>query len=139
MYIDACARLELPFEEIRRRLLTVSPERGREMTVPVAGLPVGKTVEVELDTPFDGDGFVSLPMRWRATWPSSAYPSFDGELELTRVCDGSAELWLIGCYEPPLGAIGRALDRTVLHAVANDSVRHVLAGVASRLQHPAAA
>lgn len=139
MFIDACARLELPFEEARTRLLSVRPETARRMTVPVAGLPVGKDVDVELDSPFDGNDVVSLPIRWQAIWPSGAYPSFDGELELTRVSDGSAELWLIGRYQPPLGAIGRMLDRAILHTLANDSMRQVLGAMASRLEHPAQA
>jgi len=139
MYIDACARLELPFDEARRRLLSVRPKSGRRMTLPVAGLPVGKDVEVQLDCPFDGNGVVSLPVRWKATWPSGAYPCFDGELELTRQTDGSAELWLVGRYRPPLGTIGKALDRVVLHPLAGDSVRHMLDTIASRLDHPASA
>jgi hypothetical protein len=136
MYIDACVRLELPFDEARRRLLSVRPEAGRHMTVPIAGLPVGKDVEVELDSPFEGNAVVSLPLRWKATWPSAAYPGFDGELELTSLSDGSAELWLVGRYQPPLGAIGRTLDRAVLHVLANDSLSHVLQTMASRLQRP---
>ena len=139
MYIDACSRLELPFDEARRRLLSVRPESGRRMTVPFSGLHVGKEVEVELDSPFDGNDVVSLPVRWKATWPSAAYPSFDGELELNRLSDGSAELWLVGRYAPPLGAFGRALDRTMLHAVAGDSVRQVVDAMADRLEHPARA
>ena len=139
MYVEACTRLELPFDETRARLLSVHPETGRHMTVPVAGLHVGKDVEVELDQPFDGNDVVSLPIRWKATWPAAAYPSFDGELELTRLTDGSAELWLMGRYQPPLGAIGRAIDRSVLHTLANDSIRQVLTSMAARLQHPARA
>lgn len=139
MYIDACARLGLPFEEARIRLLSVRPETARRMTMPVAGLPLGKDVEVELGSPFDGNDVVSLPIRWHATWPAGAYPGFDGELELTGGSDGSAELWLIGRYQPPLGAIGRMLDRVVLHTLASDSIRQVLDAMASRLDHPAQA
>lgn len=139
MYVEACARLELPFDEAGGRLLSVRPETGRRMVVPLVGLPVGKEVEVELDHPFEGYGVVSLPLRWKPTWPAAAYPGFDGELELTRLSDGSAELWLLGRYQPPLGAVGRALDRAFLHAVANDAIRQVVDAMASRLQHPAQA
>lgn len=137
MYVEACARLELPFDEAGGRLLAVRPETGRRMVVPLAGLPLGKEVEVELDQPFEGEGVVSLPLRWTPTWPATAYPSFDGELELTRVSGDSAELWLLGRYQPPLGAVGRALDRAFLHAVASDAIRQVLEAMASRLEHPA--
>ena len=109
------------------------------MVVPLAGLPFSKEVEVELDRTFEGDGVVSLPLRWRPTWPAAAYPAFDGELELTRLSDGSAELWLLGSYQPPLGAVGRILDRAFLHAVANDAIRQVVDAMALRLQHPQAA
>lgn len=139
MYVEACTRLELPFEEARGRLLSVRPETGRRMVAPVAGLPIGKEVEVDLDRPVEGDGVVCLSLRWRPTWPAGAFPSFDGELELARLADGSAELWLLGRYEPPLGAVGRVLDRAVLHVVANDAMRQVLESMASRLEHPAEA
>ena len=36
-----------------------------------------------------------------------------------------------------LGALGRTLDRSVLHALAHDSVRELLEHMASRLQYPA--
>ena len=139
MYIDACARLELPYDQARSRLLSVQPEHGRRMTLPTPGLPVGKDVEVDLDRPMEGDGVVSVPIRWKPTWPTTAYPSFDGELELTRLHDGSAELWLVGRYQPPLGAVGRALDHTVLHTVANESLRQLVDAMAARLEHPASA
>ena len=139
MYIDACTRLELPSDEARQRLLSVKPESGRRISLPVVGLPVGKDVEVELDDAFDGNGVVSVPLRWKATGPSAVFPSFDGELELTRMIDGSAELWLVGRYQPPLGAVGRALDRTVLHTLAHDSVRQLLDTMATRLEHPSQA
>jgi hypothetical protein len=96
-------------------------------------------VEVELDAVFEGNGVVSVPLRWKATWPAAAFPSFDGELELTRMIDGSAELWLLGRYQPPLGAVGKVLDRAVLHPVAHDSVRQLLDTMASRVQHPSRA
>jgi hypothetical protein len=133
MYVEACARLRLPFSEVRNRLLSVRPQRGRRMTLS------GKTVQVDLDRPFDGNDVVSLPVRWQATWPSAVYPSFDGELELVRLADDSAELWLLGGYRTPLGPIGKILDRTLLHTIANDGVHHMLDGLVSKLEHPAAA
>lgn len=133
MYVDACSRLALPFVEVRDRLMSVRPEQGRRLTL------LGKDVAVDLDEPFDGHDVVSVPVRWKATWPSAIYPSFEGELELTRLSDGSAALWLLGRYRTPLGAIGRVLDRAVLHAMANDGVRHMLDQMVSHLEHPAAA
>jgi hypothetical protein len=58
-------------------------------------------------------------------------------MELTCLSDGSAELWLTGRYQPPLGAVGMALDSAVLHTVAQDSIRQVVEAMASRLEHPA--
>ena len=133
MYVETCARLQLPFAEVRNRLLSVRRERGRRTTL------FGKAVQVDFDRPFDGNDVVSLPVRWQATWPSAVYPSFDGELELVRLSDGSAELWLLGRYRTPLGPIGKVLNRALLHPIANDSVHHMLEDMASNLEHPAAA
>ena len=139
MYIEDCTRLALPYDEARRRLLSVRPERGRRITLTTTGLPIGKDVEVDLGQAMEGNGVVAVPVRWTATWPSGAYPSFEGDLELTRLSDGSAELWLLGHYNPPLGAVGRVLDETILHTFAHESVHHLVGEMATRLDHPAGA
>jgi len=138
MYIDACTRLALPYDEARTRMLSVGPAWDRRMMLTLTGLPIGKDVAVNIGRPLEGNGIVAVPVRWKATWPSAAYPSFDGELELTRLSDGSAELWLLGRYEPPFGAVGRMLDQAVLHTVAEDSLRTLVGVMASRLEQPAA-
>jgi len=137
MYIDARTLLDLPFDDARSRLLAVRPEGHRRMTVPVAGRLVTKAVDVDLGLPVEERGLVSIPLRWTATWPSAAFPCFHAELELARLSDGSAELWLLGRYQPPLGPVGRLLDRAVLHTLARASVRQVLETMAAHLQHPA--
>jgi len=139
MYVDACASLELPYDEVRKRLLAVRLLSGRRMTVPLAGLAAGKGVDVELDCPGEGNGVVCVPIRWKPTWPSTAYPAFQGELELTGTNGGPAKLWLRGHYRPMLGTVSHPVDQALLRAVANDAVRQVLGTVASRFQHPASA
>ena len=51
---------------------------------------------------------------------------------------------LRGTYDPPLGAVGRALDRTLFHRIAEASVKRFLDRIALALEaehegHPEAA
>jgi hypothetical protein len=47
-------------------------------------------------------------------------------------------LTLMGRYEPPLGAVGRGLDRLVLHRIAEACIRSFLRRTAANLEHTTA-
>ena len=128
--------LNLEFEDARVRLLAVKEFRTGahpRIFLDAGALPMGREVEAEVDAPYDRDGILSVPLRWAATGPAAIFPGFDGELELSRLGDGSAQLCLMGRYQPPFGSVGQALVRAMLHGVAEDTVRDVLTSIAARL------
>ena len=59
-------------------------------------------------------------------------PAFSGEIGLRVV--GPLTLVVEGSYEPPLGRVGATLDQTLLHKVADRTVRELVIAVAKRLQ-----
>jgi hypothetical protein len=76
------------------------------------------------------NGFV-LWLWWEAAEHPSLFPVLDGDLEVAPLGDGRARLTLTASYVPPLGVIGRGIDRAVLHRVAQSTVRSFLTRVAA--------
>ena len=101
-------------------------------------IPITKDVVVEVDVPYENDGLVRVPFRWRATGPSGLFPALDGDIELARLDHDRTHICVMGRYDPPLGPVGRVLDRIVLHHFAEGTIRSFLLGVAEDLAGAAA-
>lgn len=99
------------------------------------GLPgLSKLVRVRARDLASTDGSAGLAIRWEATGPGSAlFPVLDADLRLVAAGERACVLTMSGVYRPPLGALGQALDRAILHRVAAATVRDFLAQVAARL------
>ena len=65
-------------------------------------------------------------MRWEATGPAGPVPGPRRDLILAREGEEEVRLGLSGSYRPPLGRVGAALDRTVLHEIATATVHSLL-------------
>jgi hypothetical protein len=75
-----------------------------------------------------------LALRWEVTGPGGAlFPVLDADVELIRAGPRTTWLTLAGAYRPPLGALGEALDRAILHRVASATIRGFLGRVAAGL------
>jgi hypothetical protein len=102
--------------------------------VGVAG--VSKLVRVQARELAWADNSAGLALRWEATGPGSGlFPVLDADLTISPAPGpGSGSvLKLAGVYRPPLGLVGQALDRAVLHRVAMATVRRFLAQVVAQL------
>lgn len=103
---------------------------------PVPGL--SKAVSVQAGPVRDrGEGFV-IPLSWSATGPTELFPVMEADLEVAPLGAAESQLRLSGSYDPPLGAVGRQLDRLLLHQLAEATVRALLGQlVAALLVEPA--
>ena len=86
----------------------------------------GKQFVVKLGEPYERDGMIAIPMRWEATGPKGLFPLLTGDLEIVRLGPDCTHVGLQARYEPPLGSLGRLLDRNLLHHVAEASIRSFL-------------
>jgi hypothetical protein len=104
------------YGEWTKRLARVGP-RG-------AGWGVSRLVEVRFrDLVTKGNSAV-LIVRWEAVGASGGlFPVLDADITLTPYGSAASLLSLSGAYRPPLGALGAALDRVVLHRVAEATIR----------------
>ena len=76
-----------------------------------------------------------LALRWEVTGPGGAlFPVLDADVELVRAGPQSTWLTLTGAYRPPLGALGQALDRAILHRLAGATIHGFLSRIATDLQ-----
>jgi hypothetical protein len=99
------------------------------------GVPgLSKLVRVQVRELAWTDQSVGLAIRWEATGPGGGlFPVLDADLIMAPAGERVTILTLAGAYRPPLGTIGAALDRTILHRVASATIRTFLTQVARRI------
>jgi hypothetical protein len=98
-----------------------------------APLRVSKTVAITTRPQVDMGTKITLPLTWEATGPGGLFPCMEADIELAEMGPSRTQLSLSGRYTPPLGLVGRATDRGVLHRVAEATVKDFLDRVAVRL------
>lgn len=145
--------IPLPVEQVRHRLFVAvsglwqqvaaaAYDEGEELLSrvgpfgPVPGL--SKAVTMQVGKARDrGEGFV-IPLQWSATGPAELFPVMLADLEITPLGADQSQLRFSGSYDPPLGPIGRQLDRLLLHQLAEATVRALLGQlVAALMKEPA--
>lgn len=128
---------------IIQRATTVAGERASELGGKLHAQvgPIDVTAEVELDLgPMDdtplpsGRPALRVPVSWRAIRASRAFPVMRAELTVYPLTSTETQLELAGTYEPPLGAIGRAIDGALLHRIAEASVLRFVQEIARYLR-----
>jgi hypothetical protein len=95
---------------------------------------VDRTVEVSVGEPVRAASKTVIPISWTPVGTPEMLPSMDADLEVAPLGDGLTQLAISARYEPPLGALGRAIDRAVLHRVAEATIKDFLDRVAERIR-----
>lgn len=153
-FVHDFTHVALGFDDVRARLL----EAGGKWIAPLADAAyvegeelririgpgdgsvhlVTKEVALELGEPYERQDLFVVPLRWSATGTPGLFPSMDADLECAPFGANVTQITMRGRYEPPLGTVGRGIDRLLLHRVAEASVRSFLRHVALALEHPIA-
>lgn len=148
MFIRYFSDLSMPFEEAETALLaspgTWLPHlaqdaegRGEALLVEVGFgnelLRVDKHVEVQIGAPLRMDAKTMLPMTWIPTGTQVIFPALEADLEVAALGPSRTQLSISARYRPPMGAVGRAVDRALLHRVAEATVKDFLDGVGEGL------
>lgn len=142
MFIRYFLDLPMPFEALEAALLT-EPEtwlpglardaesRGENLLAEV-GFAVDdahrldKRVEIGFGEPYRVSMKTILPMTWRATGVEALFPSLDADVEVAALGPNRTQLSISARYKPPMGVLGRALDRALLHRVAEATAKDFL-------------
>ena len=110
------------------------------LRVNVAGLEIQKDVVIEvrgvqeqrsaaLDTMV-----TTIELDWAAAKSPRLFPLMHAELSVYALTARETQLDLLGRYQPPLGALGSAVDAIVGHRIAEACVHQFLADVAGFLR-----
>lgn len=75
-----------------------------------------------------------LTLEWKATSMPSLFPFMQAELDLYPLTATETQLDFFGLYEPPLGAVGIALNAVVGHRIADVAVHRFISDVAGYLR-----
>lgn len=147
MFVYYYVQIQEPFESVEPRFLSMlggldgwAAESYREgETIHDKVGPGGdtkhiaKTVQVRTGTPQRSDAETAIPITWEATGTPGLFPKMEADLTIARVGPDLTQLALRGSYDPPLGAVGRVLNRTLLHRVAEASVKAFVDRIAAAL------
>ncbi len=149
MFIRYFVELPLPLDQVERTLLTTldqwlpalagdAASRGEGLLAEVGigppGRRVGVPVTVRLADPVRFPSKTLLPMTWEPVKGGSIFPNLDADIEVGPLGPDRTQLAINGRYQPPLGRLGRAVDRALLHRVAEATVKDFLDRVAEAVQ-----
>lgn len=148
MFIRYFLDLPMPFEEVEEALLA-SPEtwvpnlardaedRGEALLIEVGfgsdRIRVDKHVEVQLGVPLRIASKTMLPMTWTPTGAHGLFPALEADIEVAALGPNRTQLSISARYRPPMGLVGRAVDKALLHRVAEATVKDFLDGVGDGL------
>ena len=117
-------------------LATDANERGDDLLAEVGfgeKVRMRRLVRIELGEPVRAATKTIVPLRWIATGATGLFPEMEADLEIAPLAPGRCQLAMSARYVPPLGVMGRALDRAVLFRVAEATLKDFLDRVAERL------
>jgi hypothetical protein len=115
--------------------------RGLARVGPLGSAPgLSRLVDVRFRRLVTREWVAVLAVRWEAVGPGGGlFPVLDADITLTPHGEPATLLALTGAYRPPLGVIGAALDRAVLHRVATATVQGFVDRIGNAIADPPAA
>lgn len=87
---------------------------------------LARTVAIELGELVRMPSKTVVPLRWQATGAAGLFPALDADLEIAPLGPHRTQLAMSARYVPPLGALGRAIDRAMLFRVAEATLKDFL-------------
>lgn len=157
MFIRYYLDLAVPFDDVEGALLAepstwvpgiaLDAEAGGQRLLAEVGFDVDasrrvdKEVEIEIGEPYAIPAKTMLPITWKATAAERIFPQLEADIEIAPLGTSRTQLSISARYRPPLGPVGRALDRALLHRVAEATVKDFLdrvgEGISARVLHGA--
>jgi hypothetical protein len=97
-----------------------------EVGVGPLGARLRRQVRIHLGEPVRFPSITSLPLTWEPVSLEGLLPRLDANLELGSLGGDRTQLAISARYRPPLGTVGQAVDRVLLHRVAEATVKDFL-------------
>jgi hypothetical protein len=135
MFVSYFTELPIPVGEVEKRLADLEDELGpwadvayrdgeelRARVGPSHG-NLAKEVNLQVGSVQVHRSGLVYPISWSATGAGVLFPSLSAYLTLSHVGPEQTRISLEGTYEPPLGSLGRMVDRVLLRKVADSTVK----------------
>jgi hypothetical protein len=97
-----------------------------EVGVGPLGARLRRQVVIRLGEPVRFPSMTSLPLTWEPVGLEGLLPRLDANIELGSLGGDRTQLAMSARYRPPLGVLGQAVDRVLLHRVAEATVKDFL-------------
>jgi hypothetical protein len=147
MFVYYFVHVHEPFEQVEPALLRMLPglrgwaeEAYRDGERLRAKIGPGdhqhrmvKSVLIVVGEPLRGSGETWIPLVWEARGASGLFPRMEGDICVGGMGSDLTQLTFRGSYRVPMGAVGRALDRLILHRIAEASVKGFVDRIARAL------
>jgi hypothetical protein len=92
-----------------------------------------RNVMVDIGSPIHASSKTFFPLRWTASGHAGLFPALDADIEVAPLGSDRAQLAMSARYVPPLGAVGRTIDRALLSRVAEATLKDFLDRVADAI------
>jgi hypothetical protein len=119
-------------------IASFADDRGRHLLAdvgfPLNGHRVSKNVRIDVGAPVGSANRTWIPIAWRATGPTALFPVLDAELEFASLGTQLTQLSISGRYRPPLGLVGRTIDKALLSRVAEATIKDFVDRLARALE-----
>jgi len=141
MFVRYYFEIDFPFDQVEQALLqsptdwmpmvAADAEARRELLLAEVGFGrsacrLEKKVEIELGEVMRFPSKTILPMSWRPAGGETLFPSLDADIEVAALGPNRTQLSISARYRPPLGVVGRVVDRALLHRVAEATLKDFL-------------
>lgn len=115
--------------------------RGLARVGPLGSAPgMSRLVDVRFRDVVTHGRSAVLALRWESVGPGGGlFPVLDADIMLAQYGESATLLAMMGAYRPPLGRVGAALDRAVLHKVAVATVQGFVNRLGCAVADPAVA
>lgn len=111
-----------------------------ELRVNIGGIEVGTDIAISVKN-IEEDAHLGttspatcLQLEWEAAKSPRLFPLMHAELSIYPLTGTETQLDFLGRYEPPMGALGTAIDSIVGHRIAEVSVHRFVQDVATYLR-----
>jgi hypothetical protein len=118
------------------RIAGEAHHRGDELLAEVGfgeRIRFARQVKLTLGAPIRAAEKTVIPLRWRPTNAPGLFPPLDADLEVAALAPGRTQLAMSARYDPPLGVVGKMIDRTILYRVAEATIKDFLDTLADAL------
>jgi len=110
-----------------------------ELHVDVGGVGVKSDIRIAVKSIQETTDATSGPttrlaLEWEAATMPRLFPFMKGELAIYPLTSTETQLDFSGVYEPPFGAVGKAVNAVAGHRIAEASVHHFIGDVAVYLR-----